>query len=422
VGKKVGWKFWSLVLLLFFGFLTYLIMTSPFTPDLRLLFYHPSSLIGTPTRPGEWSTYARTPTHQRFLDQKVSFKGKIRWSLAQSELADSSPAVLDGVLYVGDNFRVLALNVSNGKPIWTYRTTGPVNSSPAVTDDLVFLGLLDGRVIALNRHSGELQWQFKTGNYINDSPTVINGFLYIGSADGNLYALDAKLGTLVWKVQTNGNIVQAPAVGDGIVYAVSNTRKLYSLSARTGARRLEFFLSERLIDAPVITSDIVYSVTQDGKLIALKHKARQYPWSHTLNVLWIQSWMLGFPVPRPPLQTGTMWGTVPKGKIGRFVSSPAVFNNRLFLGDDRGRFYALDARKGSRLWEIELGDSIATAPLILGDTVYFGTKTGELYGVSCQDGRRRWNFSLGSPLKGDLIYAAGLLLVRSENGLLQALE
>ncbi len=157
-------------------------------------------------------------------------------------MVDSSPAVSDGVLYVGDNFKVLALNVSDGKPIWTYRTTGPVNSSPAIANDLLFLGLLDGRVIALNRRSGELRWQFKTGNFINGSPTVVDGFLYIGSADGNLYALDAKLGTLVWKVQTNGNIDQAPAVSDKIVYAGSGTRKLYSLSAQTGARRLEFFL------------------------------------------------------------------------------------------------------------------------------------------------------------------------------------
>ena len=420
--KKVSGKFWGLILLLFSGYLTYLFLSSPFTPNPRLLFYRPSSPIGTGARPEEWATYAGTPAHQRFLDQNVSFKGKIRWSLAQPETVDSSPAVLNDVLYVGDNFKVLALNVSNGKPIWTYRTTGPVNSSPAVTDDLLFLGLLDGRVIALNRHSGKLLWEFKTGNYIICSPTVVNGLLFIGSADGNLYALDAKLGTLVWKVQTNGNIAQAPAVADKIVYAASDTRKLYSLSAQTGARRLEFFLSQRLIDAPVITSDIVYSVTQDGRLIALKHKSRQYPWSHTLNVLWIQSWMLGFPVPRPPLQAGTMWGTFPKGKTGKFVSSPAVFNDRLFVGDNRGRFYALDARKGSPLWEIELGDSVTTAPLIIGDTVYFGTKTGTIYGVSRQDGSPRWKFFLGSPLKGDLVYAAGLLFVRTEDGKLQAIE
>ncbi len=132
--------------------------------------------------------------------------------------------------------------------------------------------------------------------------------------------------------------------------------------------------------------------------------------------------MLGFPVPRPPLQAGTMWGAFPKKKIGRFVSSPAVFNNRLFVGDSRGRFYALDAQKGSSIWEIELGDSVTTAPLILGDTVYFGTKAGVLYGVSCQDGSPRWKFLLGSPLKGDLIYAAGLLFVRTRDGMLFALE
>jgi outer membrane protein assembly factor BamB len=420
--KKAVWKFWIFILILFLVFFSYLILTSPFTPDLRLLFYQPSSRIETGTRSGEWATYARTPDHQHFIDQNVSFKGKVLWTLAQSELVDSSPAVVDGVLYVGDNFKVVALNASNGKILWTYSTTGPVNSSPAVAGDLIFLGLLDGRVIALNRHSGKLQWEFKTGNFIFGSPTVVDGLLYIGSGDRYLYALDAQLGTLAWKEQATGKMIQSPAVRDSIVYAASDANKLYSLSGRTGARRLEFFLTGTMIDSPVVSPTIVYGVTHDGRLIALKHKARQYPWSHGLKVAWIQLWMLGFPVPTPSLQPGTLWGTFPKERKGKFVSSPAVAGDRLFVGDNRGRFFALDAHKGTFLWEIELGEGVTTAPLVLGDTVYFGTKTGTLYGVSCRDGSLRWKFFLGSPLKGDLVYAADRLLVRTTNGRLQAIE
>ncbi|MBI4764492.1 MAG: PQQ-binding-like beta-propeller repeat protein [Deltaproteobacteria bacterium] len=420
--KKSPRKFWIFILALFLAFFSYLFLTSPFTPDLRLLFYQPSSRIETGTRPGEWTTYARTPDHQRFLDRNVSFKGEVRWSLAQSELVDSSPVVVEGVLYVGDHFKVMALNVSDGKVLWTYPTTGPVNSSPAVAGDLLFLGLLDGRVLGLNRHSGKLQWEFKTGNFIIGSPTVVDGLLYIGSADRYLYALDARLGTLAWKEPAAGKMIQAPAVRDTIVYAASDANKLYSLSGRTGARRLEFFLTGTMIDSPVVSPTIVYAVTLDGRLIALKHKARQYPWSHGLKIAWIQLWMLGFPVPTPSLQPGTLWGIFPKERKGKFVSSPAVADDRLFVGDNRGRFYALDAHKGTFLWELELGEGVATAPLVLGDTVYFGTKTGILYGVSRRDGSLQWKFPLGSPIKGDLVYAADRLLVRTSDGTLQAIE
>ncbi len=387
-----------------------------------MLFSQPSSRIGSGTQPEEWSTYARTPTHQRFIAKHITFKGKIRWSLAQSEIVDSSPAVVDDVLYVGGNFKLFALDTQSGKALWTSPLTGPANSSPAVADDLLFLGLLDGRVIALNRHSGKLKWEFKTGNYIICSPTVVDGLLYIGSADRNFYALDARLGTLVWKVQTQGTISQAPAVRDNIIYAASDAKKLYSLGAKTGVRRLEFFLPGRIIDSPVVSSESVFSVTSDGRLVAVKHKSRQYPWSHKLQVAWIQLWVLGFPLPTPPLQAGTSWATFPQGRKGRFVSSPAVQDDRLYVGDDRGRFYALDAHKGKPVWMVDLGDGVSTAPLLLGETVYFGTKGGMIYGLNRQDGSLHCKFSIGFPLKGELVYGAGLLFVRSTNGMLYAIE
>jgi outer membrane protein assembly factor BamB len=420
--QKFRLKIWISILVLFLGFITYLVLRSPFTPNPLLLFFQPSSRIETGTQTEEWTTYARAPAHQRFLEKKGSFKGKIRWSLNQSETVDSSPAIIDGVLYVGGNFKLFAVDVQSGKPIWISPLTGPVYSSPAVTEELLFLGLLDGRVIALNRHSGELKWEFKTGNYIICSPTVVDGLLYIGSADKNLYALDAKLGTLVWKAETQGTVIQAPTVGEKIVYAGSDAKKLYSLSAQTGALRLEFLLPEKIIDTPVVSQHSVYSVTLDGRLTAINRKARQYPWSYPVRVAWIQLWLLGFPVPTPSLQAGTQWGTFPKEKKGRFVSSPAVTQDRLFVGDNRGRFYALEAQKGTPLWVIDLGDPVTTAPLLIGDTVYFGTKGGVLYGVNRLDGSVQWKFILGSPLRGDLVYGAGMLFARTTNGMLQAIE
>jgi outer membrane protein assembly factor BamB len=97
-------------------------------------------------------------------------------------------------------------------------------------------------------------------------------------------------------------------------------------------------------------------------------------------------------------------------------------DERLFVGDNRGRFYALDAREGTPLWDIFMESGIATAPLTAGDTVYFGTNDGTIYGVSRQDGSRRWKFNAGAPLKGDLVYGAGLLFARTKDGMLHAIE
>lgn len=419
---KYYWKIWLLVALVMSTFAAYWASSSPFVPNLKLLFHKPASRMETISASGDWATYAMTPMHQRLVEKTASLKGKIRWSWDQSQMASSSPAVKDGILYVGGDGRFVAINAATGNIIWTYPVIGPVSSSPAVAGDLVFLGLLDGRIIALNRHSGNLQWQYRTGNFVGCSPTVVNGLLYIGSSDGRLYAMDAKLGTPVWSVPINGDIVHAPAVGDDIVYTAAQSHKLYSLSARTGARRLEFMLPRGIIDAAVVTRDIVYVVTEDGRLTALKHKTRQKPWTHSVNAIWTQLWLMGVPVPRPPLQPGTLWRRVPEDRESRFLASPAVGNGRLYGGDNRGRFYALDAQTGKFLWQVELGSVITTAPLLIGDTVYFGTKAGVIHGAHIKDGSPRWKFHIGKPLKGDLVYAADLLFARTTDGTLHAIE
>ncbi|MEW6185415.1 MAG: PQQ-binding-like beta-propeller repeat protein [Thermodesulfobacteriota bacterium] len=417
-----SWRFWLLLSLLLSTLLVLLLLSRPYLPNPFLLFSRPSSNLGSGDQPGDWATYGKNPGHRRYVAQPATLKGKIRWVLDPSESSDSSPAVKDGILYVGGDFKVTAAAVSNGKTLWTYRSTGPVHSSPAVAGDLLFLGLLDGRVIALNRFSGKLQWQFTTGNFIICSPVIADGFLHIGSSDGKIYTLDAKNGALIWKVQTDGPIIHAPAVKDGIVYAVSNTKKLHSLDAKTGAKRLEYYLTQNAVDAPAVTAAAVYTVPEGGRLIALKPEARQYPWSHPLKVAWIQLWMMKFPLPTPTPQPGTLWGTFTKDKKGNFVSAPAVAGERIFAGDDRGRFYALKALTGRAEWVIETGEVIATAPLIVGKTVYFGTKAGSLFGINLSDGNPQCKFPLGHPLKGELVFASGLLLARSESGLLIAVE
>ncbi|MBN1381086.1 MAG: PQQ-binding-like beta-propeller repeat protein [Deltaproteobacteria bacterium] len=419
--RSTYWLFWCTVLLILL-FAAYELLKSPYIPNPQLLFYRPSSNLETVDRPGNWGTYAQTPAHQRFVGEKVELKGDVLWSYRQSDMADSSPAVAEGIVYVGGNYEVIALNAENGESIWTFPMIGPVSSSPAVAGDFLFFGLLDGRIIALDRLSGQIKWTSTAGNFVNCSPQVVGGLVHIGSADGYLYALDAKSGKVVWKVPIDGDVAYAPAIRDGIIYTASHSNKLYSLGARTGARRLEFVLPRPIIDAPVVTADTVYVVTEDGRLTALKHKARQRPWTRSIHNIWIQLWIMGIPLPPPPLQAGTLWQTAPQGRKARFVSAPAGGGKHLFLGDSRGCFYALDARTGNPVWNIRTGEGITTAPLLTEDGVYFGTQAGTIYGVDRRTGQIHWTFHLAAPLKGDLVYATGRLFARTTDGMLHVIE
>ena len=63
-----------------------------------------------------------------------------------------------------------------------------VDSSPAVANGVVYVGSEDNNVYALNASTGALLWKYATGSVVTSSPAVANGVVYVGSDDNNLYA------------------------------------------------------------------------------------------------------------------------------------------------------------------------------------------------------------------------------------------
>jgi len=61
----------------------------------------------------------------------------------------SSPSVANGVVCVGVGNRMYALNATNGFILWSYQTEGIIESSPAVVNGIIYFGSTDGTVYAL---------------------------------------------------------------------------------------------------------------------------------------------------------------------------------------------------------------------------------------------------------------------------------
>src|SRR5690348_5652640 len=76
---------------------------------------------------------------------------------------------------------------------------------------------------------GGVQWTFHTAGPIVSSPAIVNGVMYIGSWDGHLYAVDQETGKEKWKYKSQMPIASSPAVVDGTVYFVSSGGALGAL-------------------------------------------------------------------------------------------------------------------------------------------------------------------------------------------------
>ena len=81
-----------------------------------------------------WSTFRHDLTHTGYSTSTAPLTNQLLWNYTTgNSIAYSSPAVVNGVVYVGSNDHyVYALNAATGTYIWSYKTGGSVDSSPAV--------------------------------------------------------------------------------------------------------------------------------------------------------------------------------------------------------------------------------------------------------------------------------------------------
>ena len=131
-------------------------------------------LLNADTTPEEWLTYGGTYDEQRHsgltqIDTNNVSKLGVAWTydLATARGVESTPIVVDGVMYVTSAWSVVyALDAQTGRELWVYnpnvdRAVGAkaccdvVNRGVAVWKGNVYVGVIDGRLEALNAATGE---------------------------------------------------------------------------------------------------------------------------------------------------------------------------------------------------------------------------------------------------------------------------
>ncbi len=166
---------------------------------------------------------------------------KVKWSLASGNIISSSPAEVNGIVYVGSqDGKLYALKEKSGKVMWSFTTGAAISTSPAVAKGIVYIGSDDLNVYALDAIKGTLKWQFTVGGLVRSAPVVANGVLYFGAQDGKLYALNANNGKLLWSFATGGPITSSPATHSGAVFVGSQDKSVYAINATSGTLKWQF--------------------------------------------------------------------------------------------------------------------------------------------------------------------------------------
>ena len=241
----------------------------------------------------------------------------IRWAYEIGELTVASPILANGVVYVATGGgSVVAFDERTGTPLWRNQLDGPITMTPMVDNGIVFVGThqvgtrLPSRLYAFDARSGVTRWQATFPGALRSNPVVVNGVLVIGESGGDppqcvqggVYAYQAMTGTLLWSwlvdsKPNDGGSVWAPISfgGNDFVVGTGNT-----------------------CSRGVSNANSIVRLTLEGK----------------------QEWNVAQQVNS---DADDDWG-----------GSPLLLNNRVYVVNKAGYFYAVDGHSGLILWKTQL--------------------------------------------------------------------
>jgi len=181
-------------------------------------------------KPGEWPTYngvlggnRHSPLNQINSGNVQNLQMEWVYSLEAPNL-ETTPIVVDGVMYVTSADKVCALGAGTGRQLWCFayteptadgrpRNPGAVNRGVAVLGDRVFFATTDAHLICLNRLTGGLMWdnnmpQTKGHFGSSSAPMVVGDLVITGVSGGDspllgfLVAYKATTGEEAWRFHT----------------------------------------------------------------------------------------------------------------------------------------------------------------------------------------------------------------------------
>lgn len=340
---------------------------------------------------------------------------QLEWFFNTYDVVTATPAVVDGVAYVGDwSGRFYALDVHRGEAIWTYQAAtepnvyaGNIVSSAAVTDvdGARVVVFASGRTLyALDAATGDLRWSHAAGTAdpqdfteIESSPAVADGKVFVGVDVHNrpdqragLLAVDLRTGDEVWYF----DLEQGAWQGCGDVWSSPSVDL---------DRRLVFAGSANCPRSPGAWGEYVES------LFALD------------------------------IDTGELrWAFQPHGPNNDdldFAGAPNLFSidgrDVVGLGNKDGSYYTVDRDNGELLWTTEAtepgieeeGSNFSTGGFI-GATAYSdgviagGTAVGPapfVHAIDAANGEILWQDSSGQAVYGHAAIANGVLFMGSND-------
>lgn len=244
------------------------------------------------------------------------------------------PVLGPGVLLAGSSSGLHALNLSDGKPLWTWRP-GDTVFPPAVDETTVYATDRAGHVAAIRLSDGDIKWRRNLDGWLY-TPALSEGLVVTGGRRAAVHALDRQTGRTMWTRELDQELVSPPVAVRGGAVATTFSGSVYKLS-------LEGHLLWKQVDpvpsfSPAVAGNLLIFGGMDGMLRARGVASGALRWQLELS---------GPLSIRPSAHAGQIAVATPDGELVIVDSAKGTVLCRRAI---RGRPLAAPVALGSQNW------------------------------------------------------------------------
>ncbi|HEV3027840.1 MAG TPA: PQQ-binding-like beta-propeller repeat protein, partial [Planctomycetota bacterium] len=287
----------------------------------------------------------------------------------------------------------IQVELQDKRELWVLPLGMSVTTEPTIQGDSLFVSG-GSRLFAIKTNPKRVAWYESVEGTIEGGAKAGSDRVYVGTSAQALFAIDPRLqaNRNVWKYDTGDRVSAPPGLsGDGAtVYIGTYDKSLHAVTAADGQGQWKREIPSETRLEPVAGDGLIIVACVDGSILGLKGpRPEDEVWKFRMDA-----------TPGPM--------TVQDGVLYVSGSDPAV--------------YAIDAKRGTRLWRQKMASAVTGRVVRIGGTVCASGREGRVSFLDAASGESLWTFDAQGPIQGGPSAAGSLLLFGSDDQSLYAFD
>ena len=321
------------------------------------------------------------------------FGPTIRWEFQAGEAFESTPAVSDHRVIIGDVMgKIYAIDYATGKELWNVDYDTGFLAAAIIRDDFVVIGDIEGNLYCLAAGDGTERWKAETAGEISGSAAFYRDNVLVASQDGKLYCFKLTDGSLAWDYQTDDQIRCSPTIVGDRTFLGGCDGRLHIVDLNTGQAASDPLpLDGPTGSTPAVRDSLVVVPIMDGVIYAFDWKELKPLWTHQDD-------------DRPQ----------------EYRNSPAIAGDLVIVSSQFKQVDAISLSSGQRVWRHTLRRRADASPVIAGDDVWIAATDGRLICLDLASGQERaWSYESRGEFYAAPLIVGNELLIADDNGVVR---